>query len=107
MTENAKPIPENLIAVIRYFSFWLGNRTLDPKILPLTGEDYRPWIVQYGSDLEMIYTVFLRNLTIDSSGAVHGADHAARRAAQWIRRYCDATYVVDPPFSEEEERLAG
>jgi hypothetical protein len=60
MVEQVSPIPEAPIAAIRYVSSYLGNRAIDTVIPSLGDEDYRPWIVQFGGDLEMIYTVFLR-----------------------------------------------
>ncbi len=97
-------LPEDLIVALRLFSFHLGNGTLDPTILP-PRLDYRPHIVEYGSELELIYTIFLRNLHIDDHGTVHNVAYAQRRAAQWIRRYLDPQYPVEPPFTHDELEL--
>jgi hypothetical protein len=107
MSSQPQALPEDLIVTLRFFSFYLGNGTLHPEILPRELGDYRPMIVQYGSELEQIYTIYLRNLKIGADGKVQGASHAQKRAAQWIRRYCDPTYVVEPPFTDEEVELGG
>ncbi len=86
------------------FSFYLGNGTLDPSILS-PDNDYRPHIIEYGSELEHIYTIFLRNLQIDNHGKVHNVAYAQRRAAQWIRHYLDPQYRVEPPFNNDELEL--
>ncbi len=104
---STEKIPEDLIASLRLFSFILGNGTLDEELLPEEIGDYRKHIVQFGSELEMIYTIYLRNLEIDSNGKVLDDSLAQKRAAQWIRSYIDPKYVVDPPFTAEETRLAG
>jgi hypothetical protein len=105
MDSATQRLSEELIVTIRVFSFFLGNGTIDLDVLPFEGDDYRSHIVQYGSELEQIYTIFLRNLRIDADGKVENADYAQKRAAQWIRRYIDRSYVVEPPFTAEEVEL--
>jgi hypothetical protein len=104
-TTGPAAIPEDLIATVRSFSFALGNGTLDREVLPRE-IDYRQSVVQFGSELELIYNIFLRNLTLTASGEVGNSSYAQRRAAQWIRSYCDPDYVVDPPLSDHEQELA-
>jgi hypothetical protein len=107
MSSQGQPLPEDLIVTLRLFSFYLGNGTLHPEVLPPELGEYRPKIMQCGSELEQIYTVFLRNLKITPDGHVQGASHAQKRAAQWVRSYCDPTYVVEPPFTSTEVELGG
>jgi hypothetical protein len=57
---------------------------------------------------EDIRAAFFTNvIEVDDSGRVSNVDEAEHRAAQWIRRCCDPTYVVDPPFQDWEIELAG
>jgi hypothetical protein len=105
MEPSGQPLPEDLILSLRLFSFFLGNGTVNLEVLPLDMGDYRHNIVQYGSELEQIYTIFLRNLRIEADGKILGAEYAQRRAAQWIRRYCDPSYVIEPPFTDRELEL--
>lgn len=96
-------LPEDLRASVRFFAFYLANGTVDVDLLD--GIDYRPALMQYGSPLEMVFTIFTNLLEIDESGQVTNAGDATFRAAQWIRRYCDPTYKVDPPFAKWETEL--
>ncbi|MFF5019886.1 hypothetical protein [Streptomyces sp. NPDC001165] len=97
-------IPLDLRASIRHFAFTLGNGTLDIQLL---GDiDYRPALVAFGSELEMVFTIFTNLLEVDEGGTVTNYDHAARRAAEWIREYCDPDYVVEPAFADWETELA-
>lgn len=97
-------LPEEVRSSLRFFAFYLANGTLDMELLD--DIDYRPALVDFGSTLEMVFTIYTNVLEIDEDGQVDDGD-AQYRAAQWIRRYCDPTYVVDPPFEEWETRLAG
>nr|WP_164903733.1 hypothetical protein [Nonomuraea polychroma] len=45
----------------------------------------------------MVFTIYTNVLEIDENGQVDDG-YAQYRAAQWIRRYCDPTYVIDPPY---------
>lgn len=97
-------LPEDLRASLRFFAFFLANGTVDVDLLD--GIDYRPALMRYGSPLEMVFTIFTNVLEVDETGQVTNAGDAAFRTAQWIRRYCDPTYEVDPPFAQWETELA-
>lgn len=87
---------------IRLFSFWLANRTVAQPLLD--GIDYG-CIFEEPSALELTYAIFANVLELDADGDVLNAKHAERRAAQWIRRYVDPSYQVDPPFEDWETAL--
>lgn len=87
---------------IRLFSFWLANRTAGLPLLE--GIDYR-CIFEEPSALEMTYAIFINVLELDDAGTVTNAKHAEHRAAQYIRSYVDAEYVVQPPFEDWEVAL--
>lgn len=89
---------------MRFFAFYLANGTVDVELLD--GIDYRPHLVQFGSELEMAFTIFMNVLQVDDQGRVTNEGVAHRRAAQWIRSNCDPIYVVEPPFAEWETELA-
>ena len=55
----------------------------------------------------MVFTIFTNILEINEKGVVTNAGLAQERAAQWIRRYCDPSYDVEPPFEPWETELAG
>ncbi|ROO90512.1 hypothetical protein EDD29_8242 [Actinocorallia herbida] len=96
-------LSEDLRAGIRFFAFYLANGTLDLELLD--GIDYRPALLDSGSTLEMVFTIYTNVLDVDEDGLVDDG-HAQYRVAQWLRRYCDPSYVVEPPFEEWETRLA-
>jgi hypothetical protein len=67
----------------------------------LEGVDYSV-IFEEPSALQIAYAVFCNNLEFDDAGTVSNAKYAERRAAQWIRTYCDPGYKVEPPFGDDE-----
>ena len=98
-------LPVDVRTSLRFFAFFLANGTIDVDLLE--GIDYRPALMEYGSALEMAFAIFTNVLEIDEEGRVTHADLAQKRAAQWIRRYCDPSYHVEPPFESWEVELAG
>ncbi|WP_371502090.1 hypothetical protein OG871_34000 [Kitasatospora sp. NBC_00374] len=97
-------ISRDVRAAIRHFAFTLGNGTL---AVPVLGDiDYRPELITFGSELEAVFTVFTNVLEVDEEGKVVNYDHAARRAGEWIRGYCDPDYREQPPFAPWETELA-
>ncbi len=96
-------LSEDVRRAVRFFAFYLANGTVD---LELLGDiDYRPHLVQFGSELEMAFTIFTNVLEVDDSGRVTNGGHAQRRAAQWIRNYCDPSYEIEPPLADWEVEL--
>ena len=97
--------PVGVRSAIRFFAFYLANGTLAPDVLGAV-DDYRPNLVEFGSELEMAFTIFMNVLELDEqSGSPVNEALAQRRAAQWIRRYCDEGYTVEPPFEPWETEL--
>jgi hypothetical protein len=87
---------------IRQFSFWIANGTVGHPMLDHV--DYRA-IFEEPSALEQAYAIFVNVLELDADGLVINAKNAERRAAQFIRSYVDAVYVVEPPFEDWEVAL--
>ncbi len=100
-------LPASVRSQGRLFAFFLGNRTLAADILVpgscdlLSGAD-DPGL---GSALEQAFAIFLNVLDVDAAGQVTNAEEAMRRAAQWVRSYCDPAYEVEPPFDDWETEL--
>lgn len=86
--------------VIARFSLWIANGSVGYPIL--NGIDYSEVLTE-PSAMEMVYTVFTNNLVLDDTGAPLNARYCEERAAQWLRRYCDRNYQVEPPFEEFEQ----
>jgi hypothetical protein len=87
---------------LRTFSFWVANRTVGLPVLE--GIDYS-CIFSEPSALEMAYAIYCNVLDLDDSGTVLNDRQAQQRAAQYIRSYCEPSYVVEPPFEVWELEL--
>lgn len=73
----------------------------------LQGVDY---LSLYGSDpgaIEMAYAIYANVIELDEEGTVLNAKYAEKRAADFIRMYCDPAFEADPPFEEWETELHG
>lgn len=90
-------------SALRTFSFWVANGTLGDRLL--NGIDYRSVLLHEPSALERVYAIFANVLECDDGGTVVNAKLAEERAAQWLRRYIDPDYQVQPPFEEWETAL--
>ncbi|MFI1279226.1 hypothetical protein ACH4U5_00365 [Streptomyces sp. NPDC020858] len=98
-------LPTDVRAALRLFAFYLGNGTLDVDLLE--GIDYRAHLLEFGSDLEMVFAIFANVLEVDDHGQTLNDGDAQYRAAQWIRERCDPGYQVEPPFEAWETELHG
>lgn len=86
----------DLRGVIARFSLWIANGSVGHSQV-LEGIDYSE-VLQDPSAMEKLYTIFTNNLELDEEGAPLNAGYCEDRAAQWLREYCDPSYVVDPPW---------
>jgi Clp amino terminal domain, pathogenicity island component len=102
--EQAKTkLSHSVSGEIRLFSFWLANRTADLGVI--AGIDYS-FIFSEPSALEQVYAIFVNVLEIGEDGKVTNAEHARKRAAQYIRKYVEGSkYTVEPPFEDWEVYL--
>lgn len=57
------------------------------------------------SFIEAAYAVFMNNIEMDGNGKVLNYKYAEKRAAQYIRRYYEPGYIVEPPFEVWETEL--
>jgi hypothetical protein len=98
-------LSEDLRAYLRLFAFYLANGTVDWELL---GEewDYSSLFAN-PSDLEQVFAIWSNVLELDDEGNVLNPGAAKRRAAQYIRRFVDPSYIVEPPFAEWELELLG
>ncbi|MEU2620583.1 hypothetical protein ABZ642_21030 [Streptomyces sp. NPDC007157] len=98
-------LPVDVRAALRFFAFYIANGTLDVDLLE--GIDYRPQLMAFGSPLEQVFAIFANVLQVDENGEVLNEGDAQYRAAQWVRSYCDPSYLVEPPFERWETELHG
>lgn len=95
----------NFSGALRTFSFWIANGTVGHPLLE--GIDYRPEMLASPSLMEQTYAIFANVIEFSGDGMPINAKYAEYRAAQYIRRYCDSAYVVNPPFESWEIELFG
>ena len=88
---------------LRQFSYWVANGTVG---LPLLENiDYISAFKEEPSLLEQVYAIFANNIEMDENGIVLNAKYAEKRAAQYIRQYCDRNYSIEKPFEGWEVAL--
>jgi hypothetical protein len=86
---------------LRTFAYFMSSGTHDM----LEGVEY---LSLYGSEpsaIEMVYAIFANVLELDENGLVLNAQHAQKRATDYLRAYCDRNFKVDPPFEDWELKL--
>ena len=88
---------------LRQFSYWIANGTVGMPLLE--NIDYISLFKESPSLLEQVYAIFANNIEMDEDGTVINAKYAEKRAAQYIRWYCDKSYVLDKDFEDWEVAL--
>jgi hypothetical protein len=71
----------------------------------LRGINYLELYGEEPSAIEQAYAIYANIIEIDENGIVLNAKYAQKRAAQYIRSYCDKTYKIEPPFESWELEL--
>jgi hypothetical protein len=101
-------LSKDFVRCLRHFAFYYTNGTLNWVIGKgeiLEGIDYRQDLQKEASLVEQVYAIYANNIQLDESGTVVNQQQAMRRAAQYIRSVCDATYEVEPALEEWEMEL--
>lgn len=86
---------------LRTFAYFMSSGTH----YLLEGIDY---VSLHGSEpgaIEQAYAIFANVIEVDETGQVVNAHHAQKRAADYLRAYCDPGFKVDPPFEDWELEL--
>ena len=96
-------VSNDFSGALRTFAYFMTSGTHymleDIDYLDLYGQD--------PSAVEMAYAIFANVLEMDSEGNVLNFTHAQRRATDYIRSYCVASFEVSPPYEEWEMELYG
>jgi hypothetical protein len=98
-----RKLSQSFSGALRTFAFWISNGTVGHPLLE--GVDYSDLLKDEPSALELTYAIFANVIELDDDGTVLNAKYAERRAAQWLRSYCDPGFEVDPPFEDWEIAL--
>ena len=86
---------------LRTFAYFLSSGTH----YMLEGVDYLSLYGDEPSAIEMAYAIFVNVLELDEDGQVLNAQHAQKRATDYLRAYCDPSFKVDPPYEAWESEL--
>ena len=94
-------LSNSVSGALRTFAYFLSSGTHDM----LEGVDY---ISLYGTEpsaIEQVYAIFANVLEMDENGQVVNAQYAQKRATDYLRSYCDASFTIDPPYEDWEVEL--
>ncbi|MBG5918531.1 DUF7677 family protein [Providencia stuartii] len=94
-------LSESVSSAIRTFSYFMASGSH----VMLEGVDYLSLYGEEPSAIEQAYAIFINTLEIDEAGEVLNFIHAQKRATDYIRSYCDASFNVAPPYEEWEVAL--
>jgi hypothetical protein len=86
---------------LRTFAYFMSSG----KHYMLKGVDYLPLYGNEPSSIEQVYAIFANVLELDGKGQVLNAQHAQKRATDYLRAYCDRKFKVDPPYQDWELAL--
>lgn len=86
---------------LRTFAYFLSSGTH----YQLEGIDYLNLYGEEPSAIEQAYAIYANVIELDEDGTVLNAKYAEKRAVDYIRSYCDQTFVVSPPYEDWEVAL--
>lgn len=86
---------------LRTFAYFMSSGTQ----YTLEGVDYLSLYGKEPSAIEQVFAIFANVLELDESGQVLNAQYAQKRATDFLRRYCDRNFKVDPPYEDWEIEL--
>lgn len=87
-------------AAINDFVYSMTNGLLGYPLLDSV--DYQSALIEESSSAEQACAIFCNVLELDADGCLVNADDAEIRAAQYLRKYCDSSSKVEPPFADWE-----
>lgn len=97
-------VSKYVCGAVRQFSLWFAKGTLGYPLLK--GIDYTGEVLKEESSfVEQAFAIFMNNLEVAEDGNVLNYKYCENRAAQYIRRYFDSSYTVEPPFEKWEIEL--
>lgn len=86
---------------LRTFAYFMASGTQNT----LSGIDYLSLYGEEPSAIEMVFAIYANVIELDEAGTVLNAKYAEKRATDYLRSYCDPTFVVDPPYEDWETTL--
>lgn len=86
---------------LRTFAYFMASGSQDT----LKGIDY---LVLYGNEpsaIEQVFAIYANVIELDNTGKVLNAKYAEKRATDYLRAYCDPSFIVEPAFEDWEVEL--
>jgi len=86
---------------LRTFTYFMASGSQ----YTLKGIDY---LTLYGNEpgaIEQVFAIYANVIELDDTGKVLNAKYAEKRATDYLRAYCDHSFVVEPPFEDWELAL--
>ena len=94
-------LSESFSDYLRTFAYLMASGTQ----YQLQGVDYLKFYGEEPSAIEQAYAIFANVIELDENGEVLNAKYAEKRAVDYIRSYCDASFKVEPPYEDWEIEL--
>lgn len=86
---------------LRTFAYFIASGTHST----LKGIDYLSLFGEEPSAIEMTFAIYANVIELDEAGDVLNAKYAEGRATDYLRAYCDPSFVVTPPYEDWEITL--
>lgn len=71
----------------------------------LEGIDYLSLYGEEPSAIEQVFAIYANVIELDENGNVLNAKYAEKRATDYLRSYCDPTFIVEPAYEYWELEL--
>ncbi|WP_413669969.1 hypothetical protein ACEN9X_08555 [Mucilaginibacter sp. Mucisp86] len=86
---------------LRTFAYFMASGTQNT----LEGIDYLSLYGNEPSAIEQVFAIYANVIELDDAGKVLNAKYAEKRATDYLRAYCDPSFIVEPPFDYWEVEL--
>ena len=86
---------------LRTFAYFMASGTH----YMLKGVDYLSLYGEEPSAIEQVFAIFSNVIELDDDGKVTNFVYAQRRATDYLKRYFDSSFAVEPPFEDWELEL--
>jgi hypothetical protein len=93
---------DSFSGTLRTFAYFMASGSHNQ----LEGVDYLRLYGNEPSAIEQVFAIFANVLELDeNTGQVLNAHYAQKRATDYLRAYCDPSFVVEPPYQDWETEL--
>ncbi|MFM9987274.1 hypothetical protein [Flavobacterium sp.] len=86
---------------LRTFSYFMASGTH----YNLKGINYLELYGNEPSAIEQVFAIFANVIEMNEKGEVLNAKYAEIRATNYLKQYCDNSFVIDKPFEDWEIEL--